>query len=820
MEDAIKGLLVPVDKLRWNCDPDSLGLDSTAEAKDLGEEVIAQERAVSALKFGMTMPGNDYNIFVAGEPRTGLTYLTRAFLAETARKEPTPPDWCYVHNFRDPDHPMALSLQPGLAHELAKDMDELVEDLQAQIPEVFQGEEYRQRREEMIRQFTGQRNATLAELDKRVTMSGFTLNMSQEGMMIAPARNGHIITEEEVSRLTEEEKVELRKKSEALQEEMNQTVIKIRKLEKELKERLKDLDKRVALHAVGYLIDELQEKYAEHRTVIAYLVAVKNDVIKNLGDFKPKEQPPAPFPVAQPEPEFTRYKVNVLVDNSELKGAPVVYEVNPTYTNLFGAMERKASFGALFTDFTMIRPGSIHRANGGYLVLQVRDLLKWYISYEAIKRALKNKEIKIDDPTEMFGLITTKSMKPDPIPLDIKIILIGEPYLYHLLYSQDEQFPKLFKVKAHLDDEVTRQPSEIQNYLAFAAKMVRQRGLRPVDKTGLARLIEYGAELAGKQKKLTLKMALIRDILREADYWAGQEGATLIGRDYVEKAIKQKKFRSSLAEDKLQEFIADGYLNVETSGLKIGQVNGLSVFDLGDHSFGRPSRITASVSVGRQGVIAIDRESKLSGNIHTKGVLIMEGYLRQRYAAERPLSLSASLVFEQSYGLVEGDSASAAELFALLSRLAGAGLKQNLAVTGAISQQGEIQPIGGVNQKIEGFFEVCRARGLTGDQGVIIPQANVADLMLSQEVISAVREGLFKVYSVSRADEALEILSGMPAGERQGDVLFPEGSFNRRVEDRLQELADKALKLAKEGEAEGKSKDEEPAGCAGCGNGG
>jgi lon-related putative ATP-dependent protease len=813
-------LMVPVNELRWTCDPDSLGFEDTTQVQAMESPVIAQERAVSALKFGMQMGGNDYNVFVAGGPRTGLTHLTRTFLQEYAREEPEPQDWVYVHNFHDPDSPQAVSLPKGQARELAKDMEELIENLTSQIPEVFESDNYRHRREEMVKEFTAKRNMTLGELENKVKEAGFILNMSQEGMMVVPGIEGRPMTEEDLEKLDDNQKAELRTHSETMHEEMNQTVQAIRRLERDLRDRQKELDRRVALNAVGHLIDELQEKYEETRQVLQYLVGVKSDVIRNLDEFKQREQQaamPMPFPMPKNEPDYTRYKVNVFIDNTELEGAPVVYETNPTYTNLMGAMERRASFGALFTDFTMIRPGSIHKANGGYLVIQARDLLNWYISWEAMKRALKNREIAIEDPQEMFGMITTKGMKPQPIPLNIKIILIGEPYLYHMLYNYDDQFRKLFKVKAHLDDQVDRDQEELNKYNSFVAQMVKQLELRPVDKTGLARLLEYGAELAGRQKKLTLKMALVRDILREAEYWADEEKAAKISRDHVDQAIKHKKFRSALPEEKMQEHILDGYVNVNTTGTKTGQINGLSVFDLGDYSFGRPSRITAGISLGRQGVVAIDRESKMSGNIHTKGVLIMEGYLRSHYTPNRPLSLSASLVFEQSYGMVDGDSASAAELYVLLSALADVPLRQDIAATGAISQIGEVQPVGGVNQKIEGFFEVCQARGLTGEQGVIIPKANVPDLMLKGQVIDAVRDGKFHVYAISTADQALEILTGMPAGERGPDGAFPENSFNRLVEDKLTELSEQARKLMKDSDGGKSGGNDNSGGCDACG---
>lgn len=813
MQERMNSLEVPVEKLRWNCDPDSLGVESTADAIALGEKVLAQERAVSALKFGMKMKGNDYNIFVVGQSQTGLSYMTRTFLEDAARTEPIPQDWCYVYNFREPDSPRVITLSRGRARELAKDMDDLIDEIQTAIPDLFESDEYRHRREESQKNFTAERNTVLSELENLANEKGFVLNMSQQGMLIQPSKeDGHVLTEEDLKTMTDEEKDELRTTSEYLQEEMNAAITKIRRLEKELKEKFKKIDRRMALNAVGHLLDDLQEKYEDNKTVIAYLMEVKNDVIKNLSDFKQREPVAGPFPIQQQqEPDFTRFKVNVFIDNSETKGAPVVYETNPTYPNLFGAMERKAVFGALFTDFTMIRPGAIHRANGGYLVLNAKDLLKWMISWEALKRALKNREIRIEDPADMYGVISTKTMKPEPIPLDIKIILIGEPYIYQALLNYEEEFSKLFKVKAQLDDQVNRNEEELSKYVSFAAKMVDQKGLKQVDKTGLSRLLEYGVEVAGRQSKLTLKMAMIRDILREADYWASEDGAEMISREQVNKAIKQKKFRSSLPEEKLRDFLLDGYVNVDTSGMKTGQINGLSVYDMGDYSFGRPSRITASVSSGRPGVLAIDRESKLSGNIHTKGILIMQGYLKAKYDLKKPASMSASLVFEQSYGMVDGDSASAAELYVLLSAISKAPLKQSIAVTGAISQLGEVQPIGGVNQKIEGFFEVCRARELTGEQGVIIPAANVQDLMLKGQVIDAVQAGRFKIWAVDHVDQALEILTDMPIGQIEEDGTYPENTFNFLVMEGLRKFVTK-----KESEEENNNGRPEENNCQAC----
>jgi lon-related putative ATP-dependent protease len=499
-----------------------------------------------------------------------------------------------------------------------------------------------------------------------------------------------------------------------------------------------------------------------------------------------------------PEPSFTQYQVNVLVDNSDTKGGPVVIEHNPNYSNLFGGVERRAQFGALITDFTLIRPGSIHQANGGYLILDVLDLLRWFFSYEALKRCLKEREIKIEDLAEQMGFIATRTLQPQPIPLNVKVILTGDPYLYQLMYIYDDDFGKLFKVKAQFDWEMKKTDDHLQEFCALVAAYCVEQKLLPVHKSGMGRLIEHAQELAGHQEKLTLQLNEVLDVVKEANFWAGSNEHDVIFGTDIDKAIEEKIYRSDLPEEKIQQLIEEGMLFIETEGGVVGQVNGLSVYALGDYAFGRPSRITATYGLGKEGVVAIDREAKMSGNIHNKGVLILSGYLKSKFAKDKPLSLSASLTFEQSYGLVEGDSASAAELLALLSVLADVPLKQNISITGSVSQRGEIQPIGGVNWKIEGFYKVCKARGLDGEQGVLIPKANVKDLMLKKEVVEAVQEGKFHVWAVGHVDEALELLTGMPAGKRQPDGTFEADSVNGRVDETLRRLMETAKELMKE----------------------
>ena len=788
------------ESLRAVVDPDSLGFETTLDVTPLKEKVVGQDRAVHALEFGLGVKDLEYNIFVAGPPRAGKTETIMAYVQELAAKEPTPPDLIYVHNFKDPERPQTLSLPTGKGRGLKADMEELISTLRVHIPEVFESEDYSNRRESLMRSFTQERNAILQGLDAKAGEEGFILNISPTGLMIFPGKDGKPLSEEELKALNDEDREALRQKSATLHTEMNEVIRKIRKMEKEYQEKEKKLDQDVALYVVGHHMEELGEKHKDLPQVMDYLKDVQEDILKNIDDLKRRPGAPTPFPFPTPEPSFTQYQVNVFVDHSETKGAPVVMEINPTYPNLFGAVERRAQFGALVTDFTLIRSGAVQRANGGYLILEALDLLRWYFSYEALKRCLKNGEIKIEDPMEMFGLISTRTLQPQAIPLNIKVILIGDPYVYQILYIYDEDFHKFFKIKAHFDWRMRKNDNHVQKFCELVAGYCQEQKLMPLHKTGMARLIEYAGELAGHQQKLTLQLMEVLDALKEANYWARTNTHNVIFGSDVEKAIQEKTYRVDLPEEKMQEFIDEGMLFIETEGAVVGQINGLSVYGLGDHAFGRPSRITATVSLGKEGVVAIDREAQLAGNIHNKGVLILAGYLKSRFAQDKPLTLSASLTFEQSYGMVEGDSASMAELATLISALADVPLAQNLAMTGSVSQRGEAQPIGGVKWKIEGFYKVCKARGLDGKQGVIIPKANVQDLMLKKEVVDAVQDGKFHIWAVGHADEALELLTGMPAGQRRPDGTFEPDTLNAKVDQKLRQMMELARELMKEKE--------------------
>jgi lon-related putative ATP-dependent protease len=807
MAKAKKFKEVPVDQLYARIDPNLLGFDTTESLCPPEEGVVAQDRAIAAIKFGMGMKDTDYNVFVAGQPKTGLTYIARTFLEKTAKEEATPPDWCYVYNFKEPDSPNYISLTAGRGKELRRSMEQFVQTLQEKIPEVFDSEDYSAKEAEVHQTFESKRREIIDVLSARAKDEGFILQFSQVGMVIVPAtEDGQPMSQEQLSQLPEEKKQALREKSDQLQKEMNDAIKEIRKAEAAFREKHSKLDAEIAMYVVGHLMETLEEEFKDEKDVLKYFKEVQQDILDNIDDFKkkpePQQQAAAPFPVPPKEVTFRKYDVNVLIDHSETEGAPVIIESNPSYPNLFGSIERQAYFGALFTDFTMIKPGALHRANGGYLVLKALDLLKYWISWEALKRAIKDRQIKIEDLGELYGMFSTRTLKPTPVPLNVKLVLTGDPYLYQLLYIYDDRFPKMFKVKAHLDTEVDSTEDNLKQGACVMSKFCADEGLRHVTNDGVARVLEHSMEVTGDQEKLTLKLADISDLLKEANYYAELENSEHINGEHVQTAIEKKIYRASLYEEKVQELVKKDVLWVETDGDKIGQVNGLSILMTGDHEFGKPSRITATISMGKGGVVDIDREAKLSGNIHTKGVMILSAYLRENFAHNKPLSLSASLCFEQSYGMVEGDSASSTELYVLLSAISGVPIYQGIAVTGSVSQKGEIQPIGGVTRKIEGFFDICQYKGLNGKQGVMIPEKNVKNLMLRRDVVEAVKKGKFHIYPVSTIAEGIEILTGMKAGELQEDGTYPEGTLFRMVDDKLKELAEMEKEFGKSKEDE------------------
>ena len=796
---------LPPESLRWICNPREFEFNTTEEVQPL-EGTIGQERALRAIDFGLGLESQGFNIYILGESGTGKTTTINKKLEMRAMKEKVPDDWCYVYNFDDPDRPKTMSLTPGMGIILQKDMDGLINILKAEIPKIFESKEYEKHRNQILEEYQEKSKELLSKIEVEATKKGFTLRKTATGIILAPIKNGgETLSQDEFGALEEDRRRRLEELSKELQEKLNDALRLAREGEKELKEKISKLERDAALTVVDQLITELESKYRLYPEILKYFEDVKEDILVNLEDFKAPEEaiPSLPFlKMPKAEPSFNRYKINVLVNNSGAQGAPVVIETNPTYLNLFGRIEHKIQYGIAITDFTMIKAGSVHRANGGYLVVNALDLLRNIFVWDALKRMIKNREIKIEDIWEQYRLISTVTLKPEPIPLNIKVVLLGSPYLYYLLYNLDEDYKKLFKVKADFDNRMMRTKENLLKYASFISARCREENLRHFDRTGVAKVIEYGVRLAEDQKRLSAKFFNIADIVREANYWASQDGNSYITARHVEKALEEKIYRSNKIEERIQELIDEGTIMVDVDGAVVGQVNGIAVIDLGDYSFGKPSRITAKTYTGKAGVVNIERETKMSGRIHDKAHMILTGYLGGKFSQELPLTLSASICFEQLYEEVEGDSATCTELYALLSSLSGLPIKQGIAVTGSMNQRGEVQPVGGINEKIEGFFEVCKLGGLTGEQGVIIPERNVKNLMLKEAVVEAVRDGKFYIYPIGDIDEGIEILTGVDAGKKREDGIYPEGTVNYLVDKRLRDIA-MTLKEFDKGKKEG-----------------
>jgi lon-related putative ATP-dependent protease len=776
------------EKLYKKCDPGIFEFETTEEIISL-EGIIGQERAVRAVEFGLRIKRHGYNTFITGLTGTGKTSYARSVTQEKASGEPVPNDWCYLYNFKNPGEPMVLSLPAGMGSIFVRDVNNLLEELKEEIPKAFDTEEYERQKGNILKEFQETRNALMEKLNRAAQENGFLLKRTSTGFLSVPLVEGKELSEDEFNQLEQSEREKLDKKSTEIQLKAMEIARRIQNEEKAMKDCFRELEQKTGLHAAGHLIDEVKEKYSDFPRVINYLDEFKDDVLANLNDFK-EEDEDKQFPSFwlkryAHDSATSKYSVNLVIDNSETRGAPVIVETNPTYYNLIGRVEHENRFGMVTTDFTMIKGGALHRANGGYLILQAKDVLLNFQSWEVLKRVLKTREIRIETIGEQYALLTMATLKPEPIPLDVKVILIGSPLLYHLMYRYDDDFKKLFKIKADFDGIMGRSIENMSKMANFISSHCQNEGLTHFDRSGVARVVEYSSRLAEHQEKLTTRFNEIVEILYEADAWAELEGGVLVNAGHVEKAIREKVHRSDKYEKKLLEMVEEGQILLDFKGEKVGQVNGLAVIDLGDYIFGRPSRITVSTYLGRRGIVNIERESKMSGHIHDKGVLIISGYLGQKYAQNFPLTLSAGICFEQSYEGVDGDSASSAELYALLSSLSEIPLKQSIAVTGSVNQKGEIQPVGGITRKVEGFFAACKLHGLNGDQGVIIPHQNVVNLMLDAEVVGAVREGKFHIYAVKNVEEGLEILTGIPAGVRGEDGKYPEGTINYLVEKKL-----------------------------------
>jgi len=785
---------LPPARLRRTCDPRTFSFSTTDDLAPL-TDIVGQERAIEALWLGLSLhdPQHRYNIYVSGEPGLGKTSAVSRLLEQVSRTRPVPPDICYVHNFRVPHMPRYLLLPAGRGRELRQDMERCIEFVAHELPRVLESDEFKTRTKKERDRISHERDEEFHELEAKAAQLGFALQRTPLGINTIPLKgDGTPYSQEEYASLPEADRAEIRRRQEELQGLIRDTFQRLAKLDETWQEAQHLLTKQAVEFLVEPRFAQLREKYSGIERVPTFLAEVKADILENVEQFQTANKKPPPMvPIPLPEggDRFLRYRVNVVVDRSGSEGAPVVVEGNATYTNLFGTIERRVQFGAVTTDFTQIRGGALHRANGGYLVLTATNLLRAALSWDALKIALKAGEIRIEDPAQMLGFASTEGLRPEPIPLDVKVLLVGSPYLYHLLHHYDEDFRKLFGIRADFDTVMPWSDASVQALARFV-RMCRDENpaVLPFDPSGVARLVEHAAELASDQAKLVTRFGTLASLVAEASFWARAAGASAVDANHVRQAIAKGKYRHSLLAEKVREWIRRGKLIVNVQGEAVGQVNGLAVLDLGDFAFGKPTRITANVFTAKSGVVDIEREAELGGKLHTKGVMILKGYLAAQFGQREALTLGASLALEQSYSGVEGDSASAAELFALLSALSGVAARQGVAVTGAIDQKGRMQAIGGVNEKVEGHYLVCRELGLTGDQGVILPAANVDELMLPEDVVQAVAAGEFHLWSCATVEEGVEILFGIPAGEVGPDGTYPEGTLYHRVAQRLAEI--------------------------------
>jgi len=812
---------VPVDKLKKSCSVCAdLNFCETSKDVSLLEGVIGQDRAVKSMEFGLSMEAPGYNIFILGPQGTGKTTYSQTVVAKAASKRAVPDDWCYINNFSEWDKPLAISLPAGQGKVFQKDMEKLITNLVVYIPKAFEGSNFQQQKDDIIQKTNKQMSEILRDIDKIAKNAGFAIQQAANRVLLIPMVEGRQMTQEEFGSLTEEEREKIDEKRNKTAKEIDEKIRDGQMVQRLAEEKAVEIQKQAALEAAAPFIGQLKEKYKDFGQIVDYLDKVLKDVAENHGIFSSvrhsldeniitKLQDDAGFldgeeksifekaaSARDSKDPFTRYKVNLFINNESTKGAPVITESSPYYYNLFGKIEYKSHMMTTMTDFTMIKPGAIHKANGGYLILQAKDLLMDPFAWGTLKKALKYKEAVVENIGEQSRYVPTVTLKPQPIPLNIKVILIGSYYFYQFL-AADEDFRKLFKVIVDFDVEMDRTQENIRHYVAFIASICESENLKHFNCEALARVVEYGSRLADSQKKLSTRFNIVSEIVYEASALAGADNSEYVEGRHVQQAIKNKKYRSNRIEEKMQEQIISKKVLIDTEGAVVGQVNGLSVMGVSGYSFGLPSRITARTYAGREGIINIERETDMSGNIHSKGVLTLNGYLGGKFAQEKPLGLTAQVTFEQLYGGVEGDSASSAELYAILSSLSDVPIKQNLAVTGSVNQMGEIQPIGGVNEKIEGFFDICSLNGLTGDQGVIIPASNIDNLMLKDEVIEAVKNNQFHIYAVTKIEEGIELLTGVKAGEKDIYGEYEKDSIFYLANNKINEF-NKVLKTESE----------------------
>ncbi len=793
---------VPADKLRWRCNLDTLGIKTTDDPKT-SPDIIGQKRAVNAIRLGLDIDSHGYNLFVNGLSGTGRKTAVNRLLKETARFKRIPDDKIFVNNFKNRDMPNLIRLKAGEGRSFKKDMDEFIDYLLKHIPEIFESETFQEKRKEIIETFKTNQKELIKGFEEEISKENFALIQMQVGAAVRPAvmpvmegkpvNFDRIKALEKDGKLSKQEVEKLENTYSRLMDRLETLFEKIKNLDKKAAKELKNLDQEMVSPLIEEQVKEIKDRYKCDR-LNQYLEEVKESVQENPGKFLKLREDKAGShreKTGEQGDPFIQYRVNLLVDNFGTKEAPVIFETSPSYSNLFGTVEvTPERSGGARTDFTKIKAGSFLKADGGFLIVEALDLLVEPGVWPAFKRTLKNRKVEIQIYAPVY-MVSISAMKPEPIECDVKVVIVGDPYLYQLLYSQDADFKKIFKLRADFDSVMDVNRDTIMDYANFIRRIVSTEGLQTLTGKAAEAVVEHGVRMAGRQDKLSTQFNQVADILREANYWARKDKKKTISAEYIRKAIDEKNKRSALMEEKIKEMIAEGSIMIDTTGSTVGQVNGLSVYDMGDYAFGKPSRITANVSLGDSGIINIEREAQMSGPLHNKGVLILSGYLRSKYSQDKPLAICASLCFEQSYSGVDGDSASSTEIYALLSALSGIPLRQDIAVTGSVNQKGEIQPIGGANRKIEGFFDVCRVKGLTGSQGVMIPLQNEKDLMLKEEVVKTVKKGKFHIYSVKNIDQGIEILTGVESGSKLQDGTYPEGTINHLVDQKLQTFAEK-----------------------------
>jgi len=786
-------------ELRKICDPKSFRFKNTSQIKPL-DGVIGQERAVQAIEFGLNMKDRSYNIFVTGQAGTGKSTIVRDLVTKHAKKRPTPDEWCLVNNFKDEFRPNSLAVAPGSAVRFSKKMNKVVEDLKKDLPKALGSEAYLKKLSKIKNVYSETSSDLFRRLEEYAAKRDLQIEQAEGEYQVVPVVNGTQITPEAYGNLTDDQKLAIDENMRVVQAEIDSKAREIDRIDQALLTEVEALMDEVAFSVAKARLDPVRSEFKDNKDILVYLDTVQDDIIENFNIFIPSDkseaQPESPW-IQPQKPNFHQYHVNVLVDRESNKGAPVIFESNPTYYNVFGRIEKRAYMGTINTDFTMIQSGSLLNANGGFLIMEIESVLTNPFVWEALKRALRTKDLQIEDIAEETGFGTT-SLKPQPIPLDVKVLLLGDYEAFEELQNEDPKFNRTFKVRADFDYEVARTPATIQQYARFIARVCKEENLLPFTPKSVAVMVEYGEKYVSNKNKLSVRFGPIHGVLKEADYWARKHNARVVSDKYVIKAFNEHRFRYNLYEEKIHESYLNNQIMIDVDGEVIGQVNALAVYEIGEFAFGRPARITAETYMGKQGVVNIEREADLSGSTHDKGVLILSGYLGRTFAQYYPLSLSLSITFEQNYGGVDGDSASSTELYAIISSLSDIPIKQGIAVTGSVNQKGQIQAIGGVNYKIEGFFEVCKEKGLTGNQGVIIPRANKENLMLKKEVVDAVKRKKFNIYQVSSVEEGIEILTGVKAGKRDKKGNFPEGTVYGAVQEKLKAYFKRSVALKKE----------------------